>query len=147
MVDISGMPPTPYITPDPRECKDFAEFLRRLTDKSRGGVSQVHVARAAGAKPHAVTKWLSGGSIEVERLARIAEWCNVPFAQLRQLVDEPKLKTMDGSMMVAEPNPAYPPASLEGEIAGLWKTLTPTNKKQLLAMARVLKSNQPKAKK
>lgn len=146
MVDISGMPTPPYQVPDPRQCKDFAEWLHQLTDKSGCNVRQTDVARAALRSPQAVTKWLKGGSIEVETLARLAAWTGAGFDHLRRLVDESKLKTMPAESL--EPKRAGGAlVSVQSEIAALYRNLTPTHRKQLIRFGHALLATQPKPKK
>lgn len=145
MVDLSGMPPRPYRMPDPKQCKDFAEWLDQLTDKKGCNVRQTDVARAALRSPQAVTKWLKGGSIEVDTLARLAEWTGVGYENLRRLVDESKLKTMSPESL--EPRNNHSLVSVESEIATLYRALTPTHRKQLLQFGRALLATRPKPRK
>ncbi len=146
MVDLSGLPPRPGTWPDPRSCKDFAEWLRELTKIS--GVKQRTIAEVAGSTPQAVTKWLNGGMIEVERLARIAAWADFPFEELRRLIDEPKLGILPST--VGSPRAAYAtPKNAQKrpeELVLIWSKLSADNRQQLLGMAKLLLSRQARRK-
>jgi transcriptional regulator with XRE-family HTH domain len=140
MVDLTGLPYPPDRWPDPRTCKDFPEWLRGLTEF--GGVTQRQIAQVAGATPQAVTKWLKGGAIEVERLARLSEWSGQEYRELRRLVDEPKIRILPTG--VAEPRTPYlnSHTSEEGarELLTLWSKLSADARQQLLGMAKLLAS-------
>lgn len=138
MVDTRGLPPYPGVGPDPRSCKDFAEWLREMTKKGRA--TQRDIAEVAGASPQAVTKWLKGGAIEPERLARIAEWSGFSYDQLRRLVDEHKIGLMRTG--VAEASAPYFTSAVVSqdteELLGIWSKLPTAQKQQLLGMAKLL---------
>lgn len=139
------MPQRPYRMPDPKQCEDFADWLHQLTDKKGCNVRQTDVATAAGKSPQSVTKWLKGGSIEVENLVRLAEWTGLGYENLRRLVDEPKLKTM--SAVSLEPRNNHSLVVVESEITALYRALTPSHRKQLLKFGRALLVTQPKRRK
>lgn len=139
------MPPRPYRVPDPQSCADFTEWLLALTDKKRGGVAQTIVAAAAGTTPQAVTKWTKGGSIEVERLSRLASWTGASFQQLRNLIDESKLKTLPAEIF--ESAPTTPLVKVESEISTLFRALTPAHRKKVLGFAQALYATQKKPRK
>lgn len=139
MVEITGLPPPPPRVPDPASCTTFSGWVRELTDQRRYGVRQRILAEVAGTTPQAVSKWLKGGAIEADRLARIAEWTGVSYQALRLLVDEPKLRL--SAVRVAEQPSVYGKTDLD-ELREIWAKLTPENKQQLLGMAKVLRSTQ-----
>ncbi len=132
MSDGKYLPPFPATSPDPESCSTFAEWIRDLTAKGRG-LTQRQLAEAAGATPQAVTKWLKGGAIEVERLARIAEWSGYPYSQLRRLLDDQKIAMMPGVMGVMD-SPSSQRA--EHELSVIWKKLDDAERQQLLGMAK-----------
>lgn len=144
VVDLTGLPYPPDRWPDPRTCKDFPEWLRGLTEF--GGVTQRQIAQVAGASPQAVTKWLKGGAIEVERLARLAEWSGTEYRELRRLVDEPKIKILPTG--VSEPRTPYlnshPAEEGARELLKLWGSLSSDARQQLLGMAKLLSSKRPR---
>ncbi len=131
MSDGKYLPPFPSTSPDPESCSSFAEWVRDLTAKG-SGLTQRQLAEAAGATPQAVTKWLKGGAVEVERLARIAEWSGYPYSQLRRLLDERKISMMPSAMGPK----AYHQAS--EELAALWNKLSDDQRQQLLGMGKAL---------
>lgn len=146
MVDISGMPPTPHQVPDPEHCKDFADWLAQLTNKKGAcRVRQTDVATVAGKTPQSVTKWLKGGSIEVDPLARISTWVGQPYERLRRLVDESKLKLLPVQSIESKPPPLL--AKPESEIDALYRALRPKQRMQLLQFAHALLTTQRKTKK
>lgn len=128
MVDISGIK-APRAVPDPAACKDFADWVTQLTAEHgrRYGVTQRLLATVAGSTPQSVTKWKDGGSIELERITRIAGWAGLPYQQLRNLVDT----AIVGDMPLN--------SDLSGELANIWQTLNPKQRKQLLQLARRLR--------
>lgn len=140
MVDLTGLPYPPDRWPDPRTCKDFPEWLRGLSEF--GGVTQRQIAQVAGATPQAVTKWLKGGAIEVERLARLAEWAGQEYRELRRLVDEPKIKILPTGVSDLRTPYLNSHVAEEGarELLKLWAGLSPDARQQLLGMAKFLSS-------
>jgi hypothetical protein len=87
--------------------------------------------------PQAVTKWLKGGAVEVEKLARLAEWSGYSFQSLRRLVDDQKLRVM--------PNLTHSSTTsrlLSDELNQVWDRLTDDHRQQLLGMAKGLASRQ-----
>lgn len=139
MVQITGLPPPPPRVPDPSSFTTFSGWVRELTDPDRYGVRQRVLAEVAGASPQAVTKWLKGGAIEADKLARVAEWCGVSYQSLRLLVDEPKLRL--SPVRVADQPAVYGKTDLD-ELREIWTKLTPENKRQLLSNAKFLRSTQ-----
>lgn len=103
------------------------------------------IAVVTNASPQAVTKWLKGGSIEIERLARLAAWIGVPYLHLQSLANEERLRTLPtGTFQDVDAKAVAP---VPGDMARIWDVLTPVNRKQLLAMAKVLQANQAPKKK
>jgi transcriptional regulator with XRE-family HTH domain len=139
MVDISGMPAPPHSVPDPRSCKDFADWVRSLVKDKRFGVTQRRLAEVTLSTPQAVTKWLNGGVIEVERLARIAAWTGLSFQELQRLLNQSQLKTMSAAVPDLE---TAGTSFAAPELMRLYQHLSPINRKQLIEMAKFLHSKQ-----
>lgn len=135
------MPHPPSTIPDPRGHQTFAEWLKVFTKRGNHyGVTQRMIAAVTNATPQAVTKWLKGGSIEVERLARLAAWIGVPYLHLQTLANEERLRTLPPGAFQELDTKAVAP--VPADLARIWEVLTPVNRKQLLAVAKVLQANQ-----
>jgi transcriptional regulator with XRE-family HTH domain len=143
MVDNDELPVPPDHWPDPAQFRNFGEWMRELTKKP-DGVKQVTIAKVAGVKPQAVTKWVNGGSIEVDKLMRIAQWAELDFDELRRLVDDGKLTVA----RVAEPRERYVISKAAGrrteELLAIWAKLSPENRQQYLGMGKALVATQVK---
>ena len=131
-MEIPGLPPAPFSIPDPATCRDFAQWVNDLTNGPHG-VTKRQLAAAAGATPQAATKWASGGNIEIERLARISLWVNVPLSDLRRLVDERKLSVMPMSKAVQA---VGKPKTEQTEFAQIWAQLDRMERREVIGYAR-----------
>lgn len=77
MIDVTAMP-------QPERFTNFAAWLKAVC-AARG--KQRQIASECGVKPQAVTKWLKGGKIEVDKLKRLAAWSGIDYVKLRSLAD------------------------------------------------------------
>lgn len=119
MIDALAMP-------QPERFTNFAAWLKAVCALGRG--KQRQIAAECGVKPQAVTKWLKGGKIEVDKLKRLATWSGIDYVKLRSLADGEDPREAD----VAPNRRLMTHTEMGAKVGRKWEELAEPAKTQML---------------